>query len=404
MAFPVENHAKPVGHRFDHEWVDPIPYIPDRQGAACENLPEDAVAPGLMLCSETLMRDFSDSGRFRNVQIGLWQPFGEGDSPMLHITNGDSAGGTIEVAKLGGTVLSWQDVLHEGPVPAGLSLDQLRGIRAAFIADQGWGSYERVLSIMAHRDEALLGASEQDEVNLWFEHDLFDQLQLIQILSVMPEDAIHQTAIIQPERTEYLGRLSPAALRGLYKQRQLVSGAQLVIARRAWEAFRSPDPAAILAFLREDTAALPSVALALTRHGQQFPSLENGLNRTERQILEALRSQPLMMKTLYVESHEKREELVFMGDAVFVTYVQRLGNMETPLIAIEPGSGSAAKAEEGFWKSTVRITKAGRAVLKGEEDMVRLNGIDRWLGGVYLTGKEVMWRWDENYKTLRTRG
>lgn len=323
---------------------------------------------------------------------------------MLHITNGDSAGKTIEATRLGGVILPWQDVLHEGPVPTGLSLEQLRGIRAAFIADQGWGKYERVLATLARRDEAVIGASEHDEVNLWFEHDLYDQLQLLQVLSVLPADALHRTAIVQPKRTEYLGQLSTESLRALYSERQPVSGAQLMIARRAWDAFRSPDPAAVLSFLQEETSALPSVAPALLRHSQQFPSLENGLNRTERQILEILAGRPEQMKALYIESHQKREELVFMGDTVFATYVQRLRSSETPLVTVETGKTPAANPVDEFWKSKVHITSAGQAVLNGEEDMIRLNGIDRWLGGVYLTGKEVPWRWDERYKTLRARG
>ncbi len=323
---------------------------------------------------------------------------------MLHITNGDSAGATINATKLGGIVLPWQDALHEGPVPTGLSLGQLRGIRAAFIADQGWGKYERVLSELTQRDEVVLGASEHNEINLWFEHDLYDQLQLIQVLSILSEDALHQSAIVQPARSDYLGRLSTDALRALYGQRQPVTPAQAAVARRAWEAFRSPDPSALLSFLREDTAALPSVAPALLRHGQQFPSLENGLNRTERQILEVLNSRPQPMKTIFVESHQKREELVFMGDSVFASYVQRLGRAQAPLLIVDAGGPPIGNPQEEFWRANVRITNAGRAVLKGEEDMVRLNGIDRWLGGVYLEGKEVLWRWDERYKTLRARG
>ena len=37
---------------------------------------------------------------------------------LLHITNGESAGNTLRQTALGGAVLPWQDVLHEGPVPA----------------------------------------------------------------------------------------------------------------------------------------------------------------------------------------------------------------------------------------------------------------------------------------------
>lgn len=323
---------------------------------------------------------------------------------MLHVTNGDSARAAIEMVGLGGTVLPWQDVLHEGPVPSGLSLEQLRGIRAAFIAEQGWGKYERIFSEFQHRDDVALRASEHDQVNLWFEHDLYDQLQLIQVLSVLSDDALHRCAIVQPGRSEYLSLLPAEALRAHYSRRQPVTDAQVAVARRAWEVFRAPDPTPLLAFLREDTAALPSLAPSLLRHGQQFPSLENGLNRTERQILEVLAGRTCQMQTLYTEAHQKREELVFMGDTVFATYVRGLSRADTPLVQVDSRKMPAADPHAEFWKATIRITSAGRAVLHGEEDMVRINGVDRWLGGVYLTGKEVPWRWDEPSRTLRARG
>ena len=36
----------------------------------------------------------------------------------------------------------------------------------------------------------------------------------------------------------------------------------------------------------------------------------------------------------------------------------------------------------------------GREVLAGQDDWVRIRGIDRWLGGVHLHGPEAAWRWD----------
>ena len=58
------------------------------------------------------------------------------------------------------------------------------------------------------------------------------------------------------------------------------------LAAAAWQAFRSPDPQDIQALLRRDTSPLPFLDGALRRHLQQFPSIENGLARTERQILQ----------------------------------------------------------------------------------------------------------------------
>jgi len=38
----------------------------------------------------------------------------------LNITNGDSAAGTLSEAGIEGKIISWRDVLHEGPVDASL--------------------------------------------------------------------------------------------------------------------------------------------------------------------------------------------------------------------------------------------------------------------------------------------
>jgi hypothetical protein len=45
----------------------------------------------------------------------------------------------------------------------------------------------------------------------------------------------------------------------------------------------------------------------------------------------------------------------------------------------------------------VTITDAGRDVLRGRADWVRVSGFDRWLGGVRLyasSGGDVRWRYD----------
>jgi hypothetical protein len=49
---------------------------------------------------------------------------------------------------------------------------------------------------------------------------------------------------------------------------------------------------------------------------------------------------------------------------------------------------------------TVALTDTGRKLLAGEADWVRLNGVDRWLGGVHLHGGEAAWRWDREARRL----
>ena len=108
---------------------------------------------------------------------------------MLHVTNGDSAAELIRRSGIAGDVLSWRDVLHEGPVPADLELTALGRVRAEFLAAQGWGRVDEIRAAFIERDETIAAVGERDEIVLWFEHDLYDQLQLIQILDAVSRRA-----------------------------------------------------------------------------------------------------------------------------------------------------------------------------------------------------------------------
>jgi hypothetical protein len=48
----------------------------------------------------------------------------------------------------------------------------------------------------------------------------------------------------------------------------------------------------------------------------------------------------------------------------------------------------------------VRLTQAGVHVLAGQEDHVRLNGLDRWIGGAKLVGSDTPWRWDDGLERI----
>ena len=58
-----------------------------------------------------------------------WRTVMRSTPSLLHVTNGESAGNTLRQTALGGAVLSWQDALHEGPVPALPRQELLRDAR-----------------------------------------------------------------------------------------------------------------------------------------------------------------------------------------------------------------------------------------------------------------------------------
>jgi hypothetical protein len=304
---------------------------------------------------------------------------------MLHITNGDSAVSTIRSVGVSGDILPWRDVLHEGPVPAPATLDSLRALRARFLSGEGGGSPAEIARDLEERDRRLGAAAPGEEVALWFEHDLYDQLQLAQVLDWCASAPMRPRSLILLQADAYLGMMKPDQARALWASRREVTDAQLEAARLAWGAFSSPDPRAIERVL-DQVGALPFMRPALIRHLEEFPAVANGLSRTERQALETLVVGSWPPHELFKAAHIEREDPFYLGDLVFLDLLKALASGDEPLVRMD---------SEKVW-----LTDAGRDVLAGRRDRIETLGIDRWLGGVHLKGRRVPFHWDPEARRI----
>jgi hypothetical protein len=169
---------------------------------------------------------------------------------------------------------------------------------------------------------------------------------------------------------------------------QPVSSTQLALARRAWTAFCEPEPIAWEALLRADTTSLPFLEGAVLRHLEQYPSPQNGLNRTEAQALDAIKA-GVRKRWRIFEAAQASEERRFMGDTTFWLYLDRM-----------IGSRPALLEQAG---DRITLTSTGEQVMRNELDWSEIGGIDRWLGGVHLTSRS-LWRWDRMQNKLIVPG
>jgi hypothetical protein len=303
------------------------------------------------------------------------------------VTNGESAGNTLRQTALGGAMLSWQDVLHEGPVPD-LPPAELRAVRARFLSECGWGSERSLLESFERRDrlfeQALEGGT---EVVLWFEHDLYDQLQLLQALALAGDSPL---LLVQADSD--LGPLHPDELEALWPRRRPVTRHMRALAREVWDAFRAPEPTGWAELLQRDTAGLPHLGSALRRLLEELPDAETGLSRTERQLLEPLLDGPERPHELYLTS-QAREEAAFLGDAWAWKTLAEL----VPLVEELPPPPPLGDPRE-FAAARVTLTELGRQVLAGEADRFEAAPLERRLGGTHVDGS---WRWDGAMRRLR---
>ena len=89
-----------------------------------------------------------------------------------------------------------------------------------------------------------------------------------------------------------------------------------------------------------------------------------------------------------------RETRPYLGDTWCFAMMDRMADAPVPLLEVDPPGRPVGRA------SGLRLTDTGARVLAGGVDHVKLNGIDRWIGGVHLRGRHVRWRWDEGTETI----
>jgi hypothetical protein len=214
---------------------------------------------------------------------------------MLHVTNGDAVINGFRSGKLPGDYLAWRDPLHDGPVPEAASLEALSDIRARALADFNWGSYGDIRSEFTTRDRTLASFRDHDETVLWFEHDLYDQLQLLQLLDWLSRQDLAGVCLSLIQVGEHpdvpsfhgLGQLDGKQLGGLLSSRLPVTNKHLALGREAWQAVCSPDPTSLINTASRWDPGLPFLGPALRRMLEEYPSVSDGLSRTERQLLSA---------------------------------------------------------------------------------------------------------------------
>lgn len=302
----------------------------------------------------------------------------------LHVTNGDTVLYLFRKAGITGTHLAWRDALNEGPVPAALSLEETSAVRVAFMAARGYGSPIKLIHDFERRDAQLRKAGAFAETVLWFEHDLYDQLQLLQILCVLDELALEPGRVALVQSDHYLGTMTADELSPLLGKRRTATAATFKSAARGWARFTAGDPAEHDAAAREDAIGMPFLRAAMRRLCEEYPWTHDGLSRSERHALQAVAQGPARSDELFRRA-QAREEAGFLGDTGFFKILEDLRDPAAALIEGEEGA--------------LAVTALGRRVIAGDADWLDTHHIDRWIGGVRLV-PDLRVRWDDERAQL----
>jgi hypothetical protein len=318
---------------------------------------------------------------------------------IVHVCNGELTADSLSLADLPGEIRVWADALDQGPVLPVADAEHWK-LRGEFWRSRGLADEADKL---ATYDRGLDEAAGAGELILWFEHDLFDQLALIRLLSRLARRGLPATLTLvsidrHPEVPNFLGfgQLRPEQLAELWPRRAPLSRDAIDEAITAWIAVTAPDPRA-LPFLTKRIKALPFLAGALERQLEEFPDPTSGLSRTERQVLAAVArgeasADAIMTATQAIDPRYPITDIVLSWT---LHVLGRCGFLD--------GAPEGAPPPQAMKALHVTVTPRGREALAGAIDRVHASGIDNWRGGVHLTGKGPVWRWDGAQRKLVER-
>ena len=324
---------------------------------------------------------------------------------MLHILNGDEAAQIFKETTIEGDTAIWRETLMEGPVTPAHNLMDFFEMREKYIGDTYGGSpadyRQKILSEWKKIED-----SENEDIVLWFEFDFFCQVNLFFLLHFLSQRKTNgKVFLICPGQFpgifdfKGLGQLNPRQLEDLYPERREFNRNDLAEGALIWKAFSSDTPGQILEILNKDFPAFPYLKTAFVCHLRRFPSTLNGLDYVEHKLLSLIREGYNQIQFLYQRIWIEDKDFG-LGDLQILNYLLGLQNSPTPLITVSD-LGSIERpnlANLSLWR--FNLTDTGEDVLTGKTDWVRLNGIDRWLGGIHLKGKTIPWRYSQTQQTL----
>ncbi|MBM3425896.1 MAG: DUF1835 domain-containing protein [Bacteroidetes bacterium] len=204
----------------------------------------------------------------------------------LHLLNGDQLASQLQGASFFQSQLVFREALIVGPVTSS-SLDEFWKTRTEFISTNYGVTAEEYRQKTILEIERLHSLPEDTEICLWFEDDLFCQLNLWFLLSLLADRPKFKLCRVFPptstaeNRWGGFGRATPNSLQDCYQARVPLAPSDLTLGKALWQAYSTQDWDV---FKRRSLQSSPSFQLLVEVCQAQLDRLpgSDGLGKPER--------------------------------------------------------------------------------------------------------------------------
>ncbi|NRB62402.1 MAG: DUF1835 domain-containing protein [Saprospiraceae bacterium] len=234
---------------------------------------------------------------------------------MVHILNGDALLERFPKS-IGGAKIVTRECLVEGPV-SGYSMEKLFANRATFFETNYAVTREEYADNTIREFDRMRSIPENQSVYLWFEDDLFCQVNawfVAAVLDALPHAVkVYWVSPIGSNLEFGFGGLERGGLKRSFQEAARLSAVELSNLATLWPAFQNKDFASLLQLALSLHAKLPMLPTAVAAHIERFP-LDGSLGRPEKTLLSIKEELGTDDFNTIFREFRKREAIYGFGD------------------------------------------------------------------------------------------
>lgn len=234
---------------------------------------------------------------------------------IYHILNGDALKSQLE-GKIKGQLIVARECLVDGPV-ASTNLSSFYKERAEFLSIAYGDSdpekyYEKVVPEFEQLQQIEAGA----EVNLWFEEDLFCQVNCWFVLHLLEQKRVDtQLSWVLPTADiRYgFGGMSEVELLNAYENRKALSNNAFTQLSRLWPLYQKNEIEAMLEVVTPLHKDFPFLPTAIKAHRDRLPQ-KNSLGRPKQALLQIMQELDTREFGPIFQAFHQQESIYGFGD------------------------------------------------------------------------------------------
>ena len=260
---------------------------------------------------------------------------------ILHITNGDSTTNYLKKLNINGDFITWREMLCEGKTEVKVGSEDFWKSRFDFLKQSYKVTKKQFIDLTLKEYRNLCNQKSQEEIVLWFEYDLFCQINMIAVISWLKRyrkgrkiSLVCSGKINGSSKMFGLSELSEKQINEHYKNKVELTQDDISYADYVWQLYCSNDPIKLQnVYQYQQNTTFKYLIDSLLAHLQRFPSIDNGLNSSENSILNIAATTKIPSQEKLITTLLKQDNNYGFGD---IQYQKQLTNLKGYFASFSP--------------------------------------------------------------------